>query len=88
MLLGKVLSSKIKNWIVNQRAPEAWGGGGRRKVKEATWAKEAGDPAKAKSTWNRGFEDAQEACIEDTDTITVWGFVNCGVALDAAVVGI
>ena len=85
MLLGKVVSSELKDWITNQRAPEAWGGGERLEVKEAPWAKEAGDPADAKSTWERDSEDAREACVEDADTITAGGFVNCDVALDAAV---
>ena len=58
MLLGKVVSSKLENWIANQCAPKAWGGGERPTVKEATWAKEAGDPAKAKRMWDRGSEDA------------------------------
>ena len=59
VLLGKVVSSNIEDWIVNQRAPEAWGGGERLKVKEATWAKEVGDPAEAKNTWDWGSKDAQ-----------------------------
>ena len=50
VLLGKVVSSELEDWIANQLAPKAWGGGERLATKEATWAKEAGDPAKAKST--------------------------------------
>ena len=88
MLLRKVVSSKLEDWIANQCAPEACGGGERLEVEEAAWAKEAGDPAKSKSTWDRGSEDARGTCVEDTDTITVWVSVDCEVALDAAMVGI
>ena len=73
-----VTSGGFEDPIVNQRALE---------VEEATWAEEVRDAAEAKSTWDRGSEDAQEAWVEDADTITVWGFVDCAVALDAAVVG-
>ena len=79
---------ELEVWIANHRAPGAWGGGGRLEVKEATCAKEVGDPAKAKDTWDRRFEEAWEVCVENADTIIVWGFVDCNVALDAAVVGI
>ena len=88
VMLGKVVSSKLKDWITNQHALKAWGGGERLKVEEATWTKEAVDAVKAKSMWDRGFNDTRETCVEDTDTITEWGFVNCDVTLDAAVVGI
>jgi hypothetical protein len=27
------------------------------------------------------LKDAREACVEDADTITAWGFVDCDVAL-------
>ena len=59
VLLGKVVSNELKDWIANQRAPEAWGGGERLEVEEATWTKEADDPAEPKSTWDWGSEDAQ-----------------------------
>ena len=57
MLLGKVASSELEDWIVNQCAPEDWGDGERLEVKEATWVKETGDPTKAKCTWDRGSKD-------------------------------
>ena len=68
-----------KDPIANQRALE---------VEEATWAEGPGAAAGAKSIWDRGSKDAWEACVEDAGTITVLGFVDCDVALDAAVVGI
>jgi hypothetical protein len=68
-----------KDPIANQRAFE---------VDEVTWVKEAGDAAEAKGMRERGFEDAWERYVEDVETITAWGFVDCDFALDAAVVGI
>ena len=50
------------------------------------WAKEVGGAAGAKSTWDRGSKNALEECVEDA--FTAWGFVDCEVALDAAVAGI
>ena len=50
--------------------------------------KEAGGATEANSTWDRGSGDVWEAYVEDTDTITAWGFVNCNIALNAVVVGI
>ena len=44
--------------------------------------------AGAKSTWDQGSKDAREACVEDADTITVWGLVDYDVALDATVIKI
>ena len=84
-LLGKVVSGELKDWLTNQRAPEAWGDGERLELEleEAMWAREAEGATEAKSTWARGPEDAREVCVEDADTITVWGFVDCGVSLDA-----
>ena len=58
------------------------------KVKESMWAEEKRDVAKVKSTRDWGCEDAREECVEDAETITAWGVVDCDVALDAAVVGI
>jgi hypothetical protein len=58
------------------------------KVEEVTWAEEVGDAAEARITWERGSEDLREVCVEDANTITAWGFVDCDVALDDAVVGI
>ena len=52
------------------------------------WAEEARDATKAKSTRDWGSKDTWEARVEDTDTITAWGFINCGAALYTAVVGI
>ena len=83
-MLGKVVSSELQ--IANQSVPKAWGGGERLDVEETTWTKEAGGAAKAKSMLDRGSEDAQEAYIENADTITVWGCVDCDVALDAAMI--
>ena len=64
-----------KDLIANQRAL---------KVEEAMWAEGAGGDAGANSTWDRGSKDARAACVEDA--VTMWGSVNCGVALDAVIV--
>ena len=55
-------------------------------VEEVTWTEGEGVAAGAKSTWDRGSKDARAAYVEDA--VTAWGFVDCDVALDAAVVGI
>ena len=50
------------------------------------WAKEVGGAAGAKSTRDWGSKEARVACVEDE--VTAWSFVDCDVAMDAAVVEI